>query len=306
MIDGLAATQVEHLKEIVENKARMFKINSRSYYKQSGALHEMYLTGKFSNNFVADPIKEDNLLYQFNQADLPLQFSGSPYPVNYLGGRDPNSLYYNQSNTTVESFPLQSLCPLGYENLYDGVHLELNEEQLEDKKKLFEFLDIQIGDKPSLETITDCFKQKKIYAEKNNLNLIYYTASIDNHNHAYSKNSHDTFKVTYGMEKTILKLIEWVNKNPEYALILSSDHGGQEFFGEDSYCNHGCSREGNQGILFLYVNEFSKKKVDQSINTIDIFDVAPTITQIIENVNVPLNAEGFPADIGWSKFKYLI
>ena len=43
----------------------------------------------------------------------------------------------------------------------------------------------------------------------------------------------------YITEKMIEKLIESIDMNDDYVLIVSSDHGGQEFFGEDALRNHG-------------------------------------------------------------------
>ena len=91
--------------------------------------------------------------------------------------------------------------------------------------------------------------------------------------------------------------MKWIDLNPEFALIVSSDHGGQFFEGEDNFCNHGCVRDGNQGVLFYYISEFSKNKTAYNHNkAVDIqtYDVAPIISQIIENANVPLESSGNP------------
>jgi predicted AlkP superfamily pyrophosphatase or phosphodiesterase len=70
--------------------------------------------------------------------------------------------------------------------------------------------------------------------------MLYYTTLIDHMNHAFGKEHIKTFKTTYAVERTVLDMIQWIDKNPEYALIVTSDHGGQRFDGEDNYCNHGC------------------------------------------------------------------
>lgn len=295
MIDGLAISQVSYLKGKIQNRANLFKVNSRDFYRQSGALHEMYLTGKFSNNFVGDPVLIDNLFLQMNQAGHKLQFFGSPYPIAYLGGGPQTSIYFNASNIGIEDYPFEFICPSIKETLYNGVHLDLPAETLHDKARLIPFLDEKIGGLPS--NISGCLSEKGLYPAGSHLNLIYYTAMIDNHNHAFSKENANAFKVTYGVEKFIEKMMDWVDGNPEYVIFFSSDHGGQDFFGEDSYCNHGCLKEGNQGIFFAYASEF-KKGVKQQVEEIDIFDIAPTVSQLIEDVNVPIFARGKPAVLG--------
>lgn len=312
MIDGLANSEVNHLRKKVKGKANLFQVNSRDFYRQSGALHEMYLTGKFSNNFVGDPILIDNLFYQMNQANHPLEFFGSPYPVAYLGGsqtQESQSLYYNKTHIGIEEYPFEMICPHLRDTLYNGVHLNIPAENFYDTEKLVKFLDEKIADYPK--NITGCLSENSLYPLEAPYNLIYYTAMIDNHNHAFSKNNPNTFKVTYGVEKFILKMMDWIDQNPEYALILSSDHGGQDFFGEDSYCNHGCLKPENKGIFFAYVNDFLKnppgdfqrgeeefKGFPHQKEEIDIFDVAPTVSQLIENVNIPIFSKGVPAELG--------
>ena len=282
----------------MSSKANLFKVNSQDFYRQSGALHEMYLTGKFSNNFVGDPIQIDNILFQMNQANHKLQFFGSPYPLAYLAGLPPNSLYFNQSNIAIEEYPFEIICPTYKETLYNGVHLTLPLELLDENQRemLYTYLDEKIGEFPT--NISDCLREKNLFPADTELNLIYYTAMIDNHNHAFSKENANAIKVTYGVEKFILKMMKWIDENPEYALIFSSDHGGQDFFGEDSYCNHGCLKEGNQGIFFSYVKEFQEMTIIQEKDEIDIFDIAPTISQLIEDVNIPIFAKGEPAILG--------
>ena len=50
----------------------------------------------------------------------------------------------------------------------------------------------------------------------------------------------------------------WIDNHPEYALIISSDHGGQEYDGQDNLCNHGCLTPDNFGILMVYTKEIGQ------------------------------------------------
>ena len=87
---------------------------------------------------------------------------------------------------------------------------------------------------------------------------------------------------------TIIGLKNWIDAQSDYALIVSSDHGGQPFNGQDNICNHGCDIEGNEAILMVYTREISTLKVQ--MDKIWVYDVAPTVSQILSGVNIPLEA----------------
>lgn len=58
-----------------------------------------------------------------------------------------------------------------------------------------------------------------------------YNALTDHFNHAFAKNNITPFYKTYVFCKDIEILMDWIDSQPEYALILSSDHGGQLYYG---------------------------------------------------------------------------
>ena len=62
LFDGMAYDQSANLRDWMGKTGNMYKVNV-DFFKQSGAIHEIYLTGKFSRNFVATPTKMDNLLW---------------------------------------------------------------------------------------------------------------------------------------------------------------------------------------------------------------------------------------------------
>lgn len=69
----------------MNNTGAFYKINI-DFFKQSGAIHEMYLTGKFSRNFAAVQITIDNLLWQMQGVDMKVKLNGKQYPMFTLGG----------------------------------------------------------------------------------------------------------------------------------------------------------------------------------------------------------------------------
>ena len=60
-----------------------------------------------------------------------------------------------------------------------------------------------------------------------NFNFIYYTDITDSWNHAYGKYSFNNQFLHYRLSKLFLALKKWVWDNPDYNLIIMSDHGGK-------------------------------------------------------------------------------
>ena len=60
----------------------------------------------------------------------------------------------------------------------------------------------------------------------------------------------------YLTEKILIRLLDWCYDHPEYAFFYATDHGGQDFFGEDNIINHGGNQEGNEAGFFTYSRKF--------------------------------------------------
>ena len=128
----------------------------------------------------------------------------------------------------------------------------------------------------------------------NTSSLMFYTNHFDNIVHIYNKTNSFTQKNIHSLAQTISVLMNFTNVNTNYALVVTSLHGGQSFTGEDDICNHGCSQEGNEGFFMLYTNDIQRSSFRDIEQSIDVNDIVPTITQIISNTNVPLHSQGFP------------
>lgn len=295
--DGLAFDEIHHLYEKKRNKAAFYRVTT-DFFRQSGALHEIFLTGKFSRNFLALPTKNDNLLYQLKQSNNPLKYIGSEYPLYYLGGGDTKENYFENRTLARDNFPLSIVCPAISESLFYPVSFKYNIpadfDKLDfNKKKLMSYLDGKYSSNLQKSKINSCFKLANLLSEENPKNLIYYTQIIDAFNHGYSKEHPRTFAASYAINKAILEIMEWINDNPDYVLLVLSDHGGQAYLGEDNYCNHGCLNPGNEGVLVVYMKNFDEiRPMEEEAPIINTFDVADIVSQVIENVNMPLESNG--------------
>ena len=91
-------------------------------------------------------------------------------------------------------------------------------------------------------------------------------------------------------------IAEWVReRHPDWLLIVNSDHGGQQYIGEDDALNHGRSdQEENKPFLLLYSALFAALPARWYDSNLNYLDIAPTIAGYMRNVNVPFNTQGFP------------
>lgn len=124
--------------------------------------------------------------------------------------------------------------------------------------------------------------------------LVYYNTEIDKYNHLLTKKHIKTIGEEYNTENWLIKIMNWIDEHPDYALIVNSDHGGQRFYGEDDINNHGLDIDGNEAILFIYTKEFKDNYDKLKLDNIFYTKVDPSsiISQIMENVNIPLQSEG--------------
>ncbi len=82
-------------------------------------------------------------------------------------------------------------------------------------------------------------------------------------------------------------------------LIVLSDHGGQEFYGEDKYCIHGCPRIGKDAFLYMSNHEILKKIQNETWkeSVLNPLDISSMIIQTIKSANIPLFSSGTPASL---------
>ena len=297
MIDGLSHDQLYYLIELQQKKKiSLFKMSS-DLFAQTGALHEAIFTGKFSRNFIADKIEIDHFLKQAKQNGYQMSYVGCEYPVFTLDNQA--SSFKNIFIRNHESSPFELLCNHNTFNTFAGNYW-IYENRSYDIHSRFQVIDgmkDSIKDSASIDDINKCMDEILVYKGKNSslsLGLLYYTPYLDHLNHEYYRHHPKVIGTTLRHEKNIISLMNWIDENPDYVLIVTSDHGGQLFHGEDNFCNHGCvdRNKTNAAIMMIYYKNISVP--DTLPEIISHYDVAPTIAQLIDNVNIPLEATGFP------------
>ena len=126
--------------------------------------------------------------------------------------------------------------------------------------------------------------------------LIAHTGAFDHLQHAEFKHGGDAgkeFRKSRAMARRLIVDLEaardFVDENPEYVLMLASDHGVDEQ-STTGYRMHGTSKDGNMGFLLLY----SSRLAPGPLREIDIVDVCPTISTYLKGVDIPAMAVGVP------------
>jgi len=312
LVDALAYDQLYDLNNLSYYRIPNFFKTEGLDYKQSGSLFESIFTGKFSRNYMAEKIRIDNLAKQFKMANMTVFYKARSFPLDTLIDKkfaDKFEVYQG------EEYPLESVCKINLDKLHDFAGQVVNPILTDDKtlsfKKDYNVSHLyQYANNKLPKTFKELQKRFNYCFKEINFNsFIFFTEVMDHLNHAFFKYFPTNRFHVYYLEKFIDKIIKWINnKHGEYALVLGSDHGGQYYFGEDTLCNHGCNLPGNEGIFFVYTKElgenYEKLKMFNDIEDIpeiSINDYSCTISQVLKNVNLPLESTCIPRYVGNDK-----
>jgi len=297
-IDSLAYDQLYFLKKKFDNREiALFNIFSETF-AQSGAMHETLLTGKFSRNFFSNRIEIDQIFKQTKRKNYTVNYVGNEYPLLDLNGKE--MIFNKILKKKTESYPFSSLCKnLSFKENSD-LFMNYTNDTLDEESRfeVIKGVESNFDHKANIDIINTCFKELEFYFGKDNEsngNLVFYTPLIDHLNHELYKYHPQTIVTAMKYEEGIISLMKWVDENPQYVLFVSSDHGGQIFKGEDNYCIHGCiDNKGKTNGAFLMIYYKNISVFDDFPQFTRHVDVAPTVAQLLENVNIPLETTGFP------------
>ena len=110
LIDSLPFDSLNNFHNLKESKMTNFFRGEGLEYKQSGALFETILTGKFSRNYLASiPMKMDNIQKQLYNANLSIFYRVRDFPLYTLFNK---SYIKKLEKHYGESLPLSTLCDI--------------------------------------------------------------------------------------------------------------------------------------------------------------------------------------------------
>ena len=332
--DGTASDQLNLLSNYEKYKiASPFLVETDDIaYRQTNEMHTALITGKHNRNVQGKEIKTDNIIQQIVDAGYKVNFRGWKEPIPDIVGDIKNGIKENKIfnkkfiDDDHEVLAFSSFCnitnPFPFlripkdkiqnptpNNVIDDDLLKKIKDILNKKSghlydkisklELYEELDELFEENPIdlfNVNIDDCLKKSFDWNENENISILYYTTEVDHFNHYFGKTHINTVLQMYITEKMIERIMEWIDNHDDYALIIFSDHGGQEFYGEDALRNHGEELPGNEAILIIYTKELKEhfdelKMRERYLHMIDDNEI---ISQILLNINIPINSRGFP------------
>ena len=318
-VDGNAYDQLVLLKNKEKYGIPIIFRGKGEGYKHTSPLFSEMFSGVISRSIFYSELKTDHIFKQLYSANYSMNFLGMNHPVNKLCGVKTKTFKNRRILKEHEICSFCDFCNVTYniedswcKNYYKTI-INRDERLLPEisKEKIYSDLDkhFKNDNKDILENIdlNDCFK--KSFIEFNGKeSLVYYNTEIDKNNHLFTKDHIKTITEEYNTEIWLIKLMKWIDEHPDYALIVNSDHGGQKFYGEDDINNHGLNTDGNEAIIFIYTKEFKDNYNKLKLDNIyyNKLDPSSIISQIFENVNIPLQSSGISYPIGNdSLFRYV-
>ena len=318
-VDGNAYDQLVLLKNKTKYGIPIIFRGKGQGFKHTSPLFSEMFSGVPCRSILYDELKTDHIFNQLHLANYTMSFLGINAPVNKLCGVKKNIFKNRKVLGGHEKCSFCNFCNVTYnmedswcENYYKSI-LNVDQRLLPEitLEKVYADLDqhFKVDNKDIIEEINlnECF-QKTYYEFNEEESLIYYNTEVDKYNHLLSKGHIKTIGEEYNTESWIIKIMKWIDEHPDYALIVNSDHGGQKFYGEDDINNHGLNIEGNEAIIFIYTKEFKDNYDKLKLDNIyyNKLDPSSIISQIFENVNIPLQSSGISYPIGNdSLFRYV-
>ena len=315
-VDGNAYDQLVLLKNKEKYGIPIIFRGKGEGYKHTSPLFSEMFSGVPCRSIFYSELKTDHIFKQLYNANYSMNFLGMNNPVNKLKTKT------FKNRRILKKHELCSFCDFcnvtyniedsWCKNYYKTI-INRDERLLPEisKEKIYSDLDnhFKKDNKDILENIdlNDCFK-KSFFEFSGKDSIVYYNTEIDKNNHLFTKDHIKTITEEYNTEMWLIKLMKWIDEHPDYALIVNSDHGGQKFYGEDDINNHGLDIDGNEAIIFIYTKEFKDNYNKLKLDNIyyNKLDPSSIISQIFENVNIPLQSAGISYPIGNdSLFRYV-
>ena len=337
MTDGTAFDQLNILNNFEKYKLTSpILVNGDDIsYKHTNEMHETLITGKHNKNFKGNEVQGDHIFSQFIKAGYKINFRGWEMPAADIvgdkeGGKNENKIFnkkfidnkneiiaFSSFCNITNPFPFIKSKFIDYQdpvpdNSLNLLIIQKIQNLIESKKmflfdnlsksELYEELD-EIFAENNIDIfsfdINECLTKSFGWNEKENISILYYTTEVDEFNHRNGKAHIYTILHVYITEKMIEKIIKWIDTHEDYALIITSDHGGQNFLGEDMIRNHGLDFPGNEAIFFIYTKELKEHYDEFKMQKryIHMTDVNEILSQILLNVNIPINSKGFPINL---------
>ena len=293
-IDGLANNMLNNITNLNKSGFPNFFMPEIHGIHKAGPSFESQLTGSRSMNLDYKIIEKDNILNQMKSIYMNIEYEGLETPFGAFFD-DSDVFFTTKFFSTDEKYPLLKFCDidlnLDSEIIFNYIKTVINNDgSLKkgiSKNDVFVSLSKFYNMDELYEKLDNCIKKRDFFLDFHS--ILYYSNIIDYTNHMYYKYHYKQYLNTFALEIYILLFKKWIDNNDNYALIINSDHGGQEFPYEENYIPHGnYFLEKNYPSFLIYTKEFGENfnKFFQGKKTINFYNIIPTISQIITNINI--------------------
>ncbi|KYQ88324.1 hypothetical protein DLAC_11023 [Tieghemostelium lacteum] len=253
--DGLARDLSDDLVKMLAGHSNTFRIQNEGF-PASYAVFTSYVTGTPPTNYMGAPILNDNIIYQLTSNNIPMRYYGTRMPA-YDVLED--GKYFNKVGLEY----VQNHKSFLYKSLFE---CNATKDHREDCAN--QFLDDQKSEGQS----------------------IFFSADVvDERNHV-TGDKHDelTLEIIKKWIEDMKYVKDWVDNNPEYLLVIISDHGGKL---KSETAAHGDNNNGNEAFMVIYSPDLAPLPEDLQDKFIDQVDVCSTIWQHFAGSGVSLPAE---------------
>jgi hypothetical protein len=216
--------------------------------------------------------------FKFSTAIYTSFFTGK-VPTNYAGKEIfSDNLFYQMRNAGMRmkfvgpKFPTLAL-------LGDGAYQYFEELiQVNSENQVLDFLH------------ENAFNSFLPDAARRGQSLFFTTNLLDERIHKSGKKDPKNQALLPALKPIFQKLKQFVDSNPDYLLILNSDHGGSPTGGKHEGQLHGVPDGGNEAWILFYNPNLTP--LGQQGSWMDTVDVCGTISGYFSGVNIPMESVG--------------
>ena len=274
----------------ISKNSEHFKIKHYGIF-DSGPAFSSFVTGKVANKYEGLISGIDNLFTQFKIGGYKLKGYGYSYPIEEMLGKDSFDEYKNIENGLTEALcdDFVKIRDIGIKDFdYIKQSLIFSKEDYEFKfSKFYDFFTNKLKTKKN--KIFECLKKK---IQEEDFSYFIYNVYTDTIGHQYSRQSEIYIKKIAGLKANIDIIIEFYKKyEKENIFMVLSDHGIVSSLWESEINNHGVPQNGNESFFYAYSTKLNQKKTLKK-DSIDSFKFPSYLTQLISDINIPMNAKG--------------
>jgi hypothetical protein len=229
--------------------------------KYSHAIYSSYLSGTLPTNYGGKPLESDHLLASIKRSQCEIK-------TRYVGPR--------WSFLMVTGEPVDRYYPAGVREFKEELGIGLS------VAYPFFFMNKTTSREFAWDYLPDLKRRGD--------SLVSHSGVFDHIAHGVYRHAGNTKRldrVDKDMAKDFRVIKHFVRENPDYLLVLMSDHGVDDYTADGQYVLHGFSGKGNDGYMLLY-----NPRLHSAYKQIDTVDVAPTLASYLCNVDIPASSIG--------------